>query len=363
MPPGRAFVFFVIIVAYSQLYKFLRRPDTIQVSSSEGYETESANQYDVLEQQRKPSSKAEDEVAGPTEAGVGTESLALRTLPGEVPPWELLHVNTGEGVPMPTENNRTTSRTAHTPTVRASDWPVTRQITNLSVMQDLSESDGLSYSDVDRKPSETSSTAVGTQHSSVKAESSRSCGQLPHVPYSLDTPANTHPLPYTHAPSDIGDADDVDLSLMATSWNPDTAIEFETSEKSRDTVADSDSLDDVDRPNGARRQTLQEFFAQYQLTGEELEAEAARQVGAQHRDRPHTSAAHYFNRQASLLMLYFPIVYLFVFAFSLVRLVYDMVTYQPNSVLTILSLWMTLSVGLFDALVYVSSYIPGHGSA
>lgn len=69
-------------------------------------------------------------------------------------------------------------------------------------------------------------------------------------------------------------------------------------------------------------------------------------------DVPRRSAASYFNRQAALLMLYFPLAYLVVFAFSLVRLIYDMATYKPSAALSALSLWFVLSAGLMDALVY-----------
>lgn len=47
-------------------------------------------------------------------------------------------------------------------------------------------------------------------------------------------------------------------------------------------------------------QTMQEFFAEYQMTPAEAKA-VGKHVSQQR------SAANYFNRQASLLMLYFPI--------------------------------------------------------
>lgn len=37
------------------------------------------------------------------------------------------------------------------------------------------------------------------------------------------------------------------------------------------------------------------------------------------------------------------------------RLIYDMVHDKPNPVLTLLSFWMVLSIGLIDFLVFVSS--------
>lgn len=44
-----------------------------------------------------------------------------------------------------------------------------------------------------------------------------------------------------------------------------------------------------------------------------------------------------------------------VFALSLVRLLYDMVHNDVNPVLSMISSWFVLSVGLIDAIVYVSS--------
>jgi hypothetical protein len=67
-------------------------------------------------------------------------------------------------------------------------------------------------------------------------------------------------------------------------------------------------------------------------------------------------------------MLYFPLAvstitdpltstdrqYMLVFSVSLIRLIYDMVHSTPNPILQIASGWMVLSVGLIDAVVYVS---------
>jgi hypothetical protein len=54
-------------------------------------------------------------------------------------------------------------------------------------------------------------------------------------------------------------------------------------------------------------------------------------------------------------MLYIPLAYLFLFTFSLVRLIYDMVTSKSSPFLSVSSLWAVLSVGLVDALLYVSA--------
>jgi hypothetical protein len=95
-------------------------------------------------------------------------------------------------------------------------------------------------------------------------------------------------------------------------------------------------------------QTMRDFFQAHRATDTEvMHAHKGADIG------PEESAAEYSNRQASLLMLYFPIAYLFVFSVSLVRLMHDMITSKPSSALTIISLWFVLSAGLLDALVYV----------
>jgi hypothetical protein len=68
-------------------------------------------------------------------------------------------------------------------------------------------------------------------------------------------------------------------------------------------------------------------------------------------------------------MLYFPLAvsstiatgriatdkqYMLVFSVSLIRLIYDMIHREPNPILQIVSAWFVLSVGLIDAVVYVS---------
>ncbi|KAL7419679.1 hypothetical protein Q5752_005593 [Cryptotrichosporon argae] len=134
---------------------------------------------------------------------------------------------------------------------------------------------------------------------------------------------------------------------------------------------DDDEYDDDDDANGKRRpsgQTLKEFFqdADQSSSGNVPLAGACARVGGgaggagaggkalpKAKQQPlQISATAYFNRQASLLMLYFPLAYMFVFSVSLIRLIYDMVHHTTSPALTILSAWMVLSVGLIDALVF-----------
>lgn len=130
--------------------------------------------------------------------------------------------------------------------------------------------------------------------------------------------------------------------------------------------------DEGDYQDGKREkedQTMAEFFQEYQVSSGAGQAELG---SASNGGAPQMSAAAYFNRQASLLMLYFPLAvsdnylsentaddqYVVIFSASLVRLIYDMTTNgAPNPILSIVSAWFTLSVGAIDALVYVSCFL------
>ncbi|WVQ98159.1 hypothetical protein IAU59_005281 [Kwoniella sp. CBS 9459] len=63
------------------------------------------------------------------------------------------------------------------------------------------------------------------------------------------------------------------------------------------------------------------------------------------------SMSSYLNRKTALLMLWFPLGYLFLFSVSLVRLIYDFAGHPPVS-LRAISKWMVLGQGILDALIY-----------
>ncbi|KAK8847503.1 hypothetical protein IAR55_005361 [Kwoniella newhampshirensis] len=63
------------------------------------------------------------------------------------------------------------------------------------------------------------------------------------------------------------------------------------------------------------------------------------------------SMASYLNRKTALLMLWFPLGYLFLFSVSLIRLIYDFAGRPPES-LRAISRWLILSQGLLDAVIY-----------
>jgi hypothetical protein len=132
-----------------------------------------------------------------------------------------------------------------------------------------------------------------------------------------------------------------------------------------------DEKDVLDEDDDTPGETLGQFFKDDQFVSSE-DSRAERGGISHNHGLPQMSATAYFNRQASLLMLYFPLAvstitdpltstdrqYMLVFSVSLIRLIYDMVHSTPNPILQIASGWMVLSVGLIDAVVYVSH--PGH---
>ncbi|KAK6903606.1 hypothetical protein I203_107111 [Kwoniella mangroviensis CBS 8507] len=63
------------------------------------------------------------------------------------------------------------------------------------------------------------------------------------------------------------------------------------------------------------------------------------------------SMSSYLNRKTALLMLWFPLGYLFLFSVSLIRLIYDFAGNPPIG-LRAVSKWMILAQGVLDAIIY-----------
>ncbi|WVW78340.1 hypothetical protein I302_100294 [Kwoniella bestiolae CBS 10118] len=63
------------------------------------------------------------------------------------------------------------------------------------------------------------------------------------------------------------------------------------------------------------------------------------------------SMSSYLNRKTALLMLWFPLGYLFLFSVSLIRLIYDFAG-KPPTALRAISKWMILAQGVLDAVIY-----------
>jgi hypothetical protein len=320
MTPCRAFVFLAIILLYMGLYKFLRRPDTIQVS------TEDVTSFTLTTDDLK--------------RDVGAR---VRTVPAINPsrddsqdaaPWEKLVVaDVGDA------SRRASEATCNEPpaAVALPSSPVSHK--DSMVFAPVIQEDGnapeqvgsssMAASERGGRPIQPVSRPFGSQ-STVGPSFTTSGTAASHQSASPDLTHATRRLSYSYKDGDRIE----EKSLQGSEHSSDLS----TSSRRR-----------------PRRQTMQEFFAQYQLTSVEIEEERVRRLAHQQQQREQQSASSYFNRQASLLMLYIPLAYLFLFTFSLVRLIYDMVTSKSSPFLSVSSLWAVLSVGLVDALLYVSA--------
>lgn len=341
-------MFLVVIVLYSRLFRFLRRPDTISLSES-GRNTSYVDRALAEELERNRSSPKQTGFwlkMGRT-VGLSQEESSRQPLRGDVPPWELLHLNNVgldlEKIAIPF------TRPAEDEAGRVPPLPLTWKIP----VDDLSRSDRLP----------TGSTLIGSDRPRnvsasdfsphpVAARPMEEDIQAGFVVPTLDKTSNlrTHHLhQFDDPPSPLQLDDDDHDKIIGPTGDRDNDAQPQVSlhESARSEPGEYDEKEHRGQ-NGTAERDLRDFF---------LANQADKQDGVQTSGpdlRGGESAAAYFNRQASLLMLYFPLAYLFVFAFSLVRLLYNMITSKPNAGLTIASLWFVLSAGLVDALVYVS---------
>jgi hypothetical protein len=401
-----------VVVLYSQLYRFLRRPDTIQLSSMHGTDSDyGAQTNDRILQAVKSKVKM-------AAAGVVPSDSNWQRDKDDIPPWEKLHINNVGGLLLPkdlqTVDPRMITTTTTLPATRSAEELADRSRKNTESTlvdqpwsEDKREMRSLSVEDIEARGMSTTMDSNrppdieisldfipegqvihsrrGSAHPQTNHLSGRTEGTGDLTPASHSAPTSIFNLPYNGFSRRVSIDQE---AILQDERRLKTTISV-PSDSTRKGSSDSDDDDDedmvedldtsIDLEDGSRRgsgslsykprhrrhsgdpgQTLQEFFAQHQTPIDELEARAR-----QHGDNdtsplgPQDSAASYFNRQASLLMLYFPLAYLIVFAVSLVRLVYDMITNEPNAILTIVSLWFVLSVGLVDAAVYVSSIRRG----
>jgi hypothetical protein len=360
------------------LFQFLRRPDSIQISSARGSESEFGLPNDRILQSVKT------KVRQATGAVPADAAWPTKDLKDDIPPWEKLHINNVGGLWIPMELTETSEPgTANSTPTHDQPDPLRKDTGSGSTLVERSswtstdppqaDKPKMSFDDIDGALNRSSEVDVILDYiPEGQAVNSRRGSALPHssgiswttgteIPGTMrstnsnSTPTSVFNLPYTGFSRRVSiDRDAIlqDERKTKTMSLPSDPIR-KSSESGEDT-SQSASLDD-DQEN---EQTLQEFFAQHHTPIDELEARAKQNemddLG------PQDSAASYFNRQASLLMLYFPLAYLIVFAVSLVRLVYDMITNAPNVVLTIISLWFVLSVGLVDAAIYVSLMVTCH---
>lgn len=375
----------VVIVLYSQLFRFLRRPDQIDVSSTQG----SASDPGVFSEGILRTVKTKVKLA--TGAGVsmgdGSWPMKEQIQKDDIPPWEKLHINNVGGLLVqPSEPfawdlqrdevnsmdrvRKNTDTTLVDGSIRNSEDSVGMQGRSRSIGERESDYDvmveidgtldyipegqvihsrrGSAQPSPDgqiahsRRGSAPSSLSAITSQSGLLKASNLANGNT------TSTTASSYNLPYKGTSRRVSiDHEAIAQDERRNSLKP---LPSASTGKTSDSSESEDTAFDNDKEENG--QTLHEFFAQNQPPSDELE-QSARRDNEIDLD-PRNSAASYFNRQASLLMLYFPLAYLIVFTFSLVRLLYDMITNKPNPIMTMVSLWFVLSVGLVDASIYVS---------
>lgn len=300
----RAFVFVVVIVLYSRLFTFLRRPDTIQLPSHHASKTSSF-----------------------------TDTRSGQTGPRPIAKFHKLSLTSSQGAKRDPE----------------APWEAMEfiQVGNVDFL--APDTTTTFIDDCAAMPATTAVPATPPSSSLFRALES-SCSSTKTLspitsPSKTDDPSSTVQPPY-------------DGGAPISSSPKIRSLGVEASQTPTTVASASCKMDPLLGPEereervgeGARElkeqgQTMQEFFAEYQMTPAEAKA-VGKHVSQQR------SAANYFNRQASLLMLYFPIAYMAVFSVSLIRLIYDMSHDTTSPVLYIMSNWTVLSVGIIDGLVY-----------
>ncbi|WVR03983.1 hypothetical protein IAU60_000982 [Kwoniella sp. DSM 27419] len=336
----RAFVFIAICVLYTRLFRFLRRPDTIQLST----QFMAGTQTDPNADHQMPTLATSKILRPLTRIGRRQSGQPPKEPANPEAPWEALEfVHVGGINPLRSFSAAETFQ-PHVPNgILLASRPVSPDL--ISPRTEL------------RDPFE---STPRTRKASASSELSGPPSQRPSATDTLVTP-ELHYNPELQAPPSVDSTtrlitpDSIPTIRQQHVLSPVLSqgskvdLEDEDSLMSRLGVEYSEDGSSVDRrPSG---QTLKEFFQEYQVGGEDV-GTRERGSASESRGQPQMSAAAYFNRQASLLMLYFPLAYMVVFSVSLVRLVYDMVHGVPNSVLSIMSSWFVLSVGLIDGLVY-----------
>ena len=367
----RASVFIIIIVLYSMLYKFLRRPDTIQLSSQfVSGETGINRGVDGKKKGVLSGLKWISKTNVCTQDGRGPiEHSASKIDPNA--PWEALEfVKVGgrdllspldTGLQFPSSPSTGGLGPAPSPQHRGS-------ITSIYLGTNGNDS---------RTPDLAVPSTFIHRPSLVSIHSSSSETRIPLTTLSSSRPSQSDtlvPSPDSRYPPKQFILSPV-MSQNASRTDPriDRDIEFDLGPdvveslryKSQDHKHNSLG-EEEDSPG----ETLGQFFKDDQAVIGSGEDSRAERGGMSHNNGlPQMSATAYFNRQASLLMLYFPLAvstilmtrcdaadsqYMLVFSVSLIRLIYDMIHSEPNPVLQIVSAWFVLSVGLIDAIVYVS---------
>lgn len=367
----RALVFIIVIVLYSQLFRFLRRPDTVEIvslnaSGDDGTGTRRGSQGSVNGLYNSAKAKIAGFTVSKSEGDAN--DWPLKDLSAEVPPWEKLHISYA-GSDLNAFSSLESDGPRREPARKGTESTLVSSSASRKCSDDLIAERGEKWKHA------WSESGTPTEEIEITLE------YIPENQILDPGRVSGHPI----TPMSIAESNGSLTELVPKAKTaPEAYIQNTSRRVSIDAnaiLADERKVNQIRATNKSglglesdeeeagegvpgskgfkRRQTLEEFFAENQASIGELEERARRAQRHNGGDglEMQQSAASYFNKQASLLMLYFPIAYLIVFTFSVVRLLYDMITQKPNAVLTILSLWFVLSVGLVDALVYVSIYM------
>ena len=299
----RAFVFLTIIVLYSMLYKFLRRPDTIQLSSQfvsgETGHAGSAGQTHrkgILGNFKWRSKKGGCALAGQN----GAVPSASRIDPNA--PWEQLEFVQigGRNVFSQSASALNFSPTAsvnYTPTAQPEWRPATPPLIGTARMQSTLEP----TPGPEHRPSLTSILSDNTEL--------RTPLYPPNTQRTSDTTLVSTPVPHLRfEPDSRSQHLDPVLSQPERKSGPwrDHDIELDLGPEIVGTLGKDDREDGDDSDATPDAQTMKEFFNDDVVSrpaGPDNHAER----GMTSNNPPQMSATAYFNRQASMLMLYFPL--------------------------------------------------------
>jgi hypothetical protein len=363
----RALVFLTIIILYSMLYKFLRRPDTIQLSS-QFVSGETGTNKGVGGKKKGVMSglkwKSKLNLASQNGRGA-TEHSASKIDPAA--PWEQLEFVKvgGRDLLSPLDNG---IHFSPTPSIGGLEPPPTPQhrgsITSIYLGTNGNGTRTPDFSVPTTRPHRPSLNSSNSSSSETNVPLSTSSSSRPSQSETLVSSPDSRYPPRQHNLSPV-------MSQNASNTGPrvDKDIEMDLGPDVVQSLKykSGDEKDILDEDDDTPGETLGQFFKDDQFVSSE-DSRAERGGISHNHGLPQMSATAYFNRQASLLMLYFPLAvstitdpltstdrqYMLVFSVSLIRLIYDMVHSTPNPILQIASGWMVLSVGLIDAVVYVS---------
>lgn len=267
----RAFVFIAIVALYSRLFSFLRRPDTIQLSSqfvSGGINTETGREGQMGKMLRRFGGNSRADAA----------PRRIEPLDPDAP-WEQLEfVQIGSGKPWDTPKGQTT--------------PVFEGPTGGILLNSRPPSPKMGQPLLQDTPSATPTSMVRGSSSSSEILYTVSSSQRPSEAETLVSPSSFgRPIEMIHSSSS---------KTHILSPVHSAASQFDG--KSIQLGDEEPTGPEERRPSG---QSLKEFFQENQAT--HLDDDGRGPGSGTNGKGVQMSATAYFNRQASLLMLYFPL--------------------------------------------------------